>query len=619
MISDVTIVFEPEGKKVVTSRGKTVFQAAKEAGVGLRSECGGGGLCGKCRVIVKNSDAVSKLTEAERKHLSQSEIDSGYRLACQTKIIREVIVMIPPETKLEYHKIQVLGLERKVELNPSVMKCHLLLPKPTLSDFRPDLERLLNSLSKQTQKAVNLEIDYEILKKLPNILRDANWDATVTIWNDYRIVAVEPGDTSSELFGLAVDIGTSKIVGHLVDLTSGKTVGIESIENPQVIHGEDTITRITFAMADNANLEILQKHAIDCVNRVLHEACRKARVNPGRVYEVIVVGNTAMHHFFLRIQPKYVALSPYTPAVKSSINIASKELNIKVNRGGIVTILPIIAGFVGADAIADVLATGIHESEKLSLLIDIGTNTEVFIGNKDNMLCCSCASGPAFEGAHIKHGMKAVSGAIERIRISPDLEVAYKTIDDAKPTGLCGSAVIDVIAEMLKNGIINPNGKFNSNIKTKRLRKNNNEMEFILAWNNETTTDREITFTQKDINETLLAKAAIYTGCKILMKRKNVEEKDIGRVFIAGAFGNCINRENAKVIGLIPDVPTEKIEFVGNTAVMGAKMTLISMGMREKAELIANKVRYLELGNDSDFNQEFSKALFLPHEVKQTS
>jgi len=606
---DVTVVFEPEGRKVIVPFGSTISNAAKEAGVGIRSECGGVGSCGKCRVIILNSEAVSEVTEAESKHLSRSEIDNGYRLACQTRILQDVTVIIPPESRLEHRKIQVSGLERKVELNPSVKKFHLLLPKPTLSDIKPDLERLIGSLPQQTPKISDLEINYEILKELPDILRDANWDVTVTVWDTHRIIAVEPGDTSNYLFGFAVDIGTSKIVGQLVDLTTGKTMATGSIENPQVIHGEDVMTRITFATTNSTNLKMLQKLAVNGINKVLHEACEKVGVDPRKIYEVVVVGNTAMHHFFLGIQPKYVALSPYTSALKRPISLTAKELNIKVNKGGIVTILPVIAGFVGADAVADVLATGIDESEELSLLVDIGTNTEIFLGNKDDLLCCSCASGPAFEGAHIKHGMKAVTGAIERVRIDPDLEVEYETIGDVKPSGLCGSAVIDVVAEMFKNGVIDQHGRFNSNLKANRLRKNKSEWEFVVAWGGETATGREITVTQGDIREIQLAKAAIYTGCSILMKRKNLEEKDIDRVFIAGAFGNHINPENAKVIGLIPDISAEKIKFVGNTAVTGAKMALMSKKIREKAELISMKVRYLELANDPDFNQEFIKAL----------
>jgi uncharacterized 2Fe-2S/4Fe-4S cluster protein (DUF4445 family) len=322
-----------------------------------------------------------------------------------------------------------------------------------------------------------------------------------------------------------------------------------------------------------------------------------------------------MHHFFLGIQPKYVALSPFTPAVRRSMDVKAKEVNIKIHPEGNVHVLPIIAGFVGADAVADVLSSGIHESEELSLLLDIGTNTEVFVGNSEDLLSCSCASGPAFEGAHIKHGMKAMTGAIEKVRIKSDsgYEVEYETVGDAKPIGLCGSAMVDVVAEMAKRGIINCRGRFNTNMKTPRLKIIDNNVEFILTWKNETATGREITVTQEDINEIQLAKAAIFTGCWILMKRKNVKRKDLDQVLIAGAFGNYINPESAKQIGLVPDVPAEKIKFVGNTALTGAKMALISREARKTAETLSKKIRYHELTVDPDFRLEFADAMFIPH------
>lgn len=613
MISGVSITFEPEGKKIETPIGTTILRATEEAGVSIRSECGGTGSCGKCKVIVKNSDAVSSVTEIERKHLSHLEIDNGYRLACQTKILRNVAVEIPSESRRVSPKIQVLGLERTVKLNPSVKKFHLLLPKPTLHDITPDLERLLDVLSEKVQKAGDLEINYEILKELPFVLRDANWDITVTIWNNRKIIAVEPGDTTSDLFGFAIDIGTSKIVGHLVDLTSGKTVAIGSVENPQIIYGEDVITRITFAATNNANLEMLQRLVIDGINKVLHETCKSARVNQSMVYEVVAVGNTAMHHFLLAIQPKYTALSPYVPAIKRHLNVKAKELNININPFGIVTVPPIIAGFVGGDAIADVLATGICVSNELSLLVDIGTNTEVFVGNSEDLLSCSCASGPAFEGMHIKHGMKAFTGAIERVSINSNFDVEYETIGSEKPAGLCGSAMIDAVAEMFKHGIINSQGRFNRQIETPRFKENNGEVEFVIAWGHETATGKEITVTQKDIREIQLAKAAIYAGCSILMKRKNVMEKELDRVLVAGALGNYVNPGNAKVLGLLPDIPVEKMRFVGNTAVVGAKMMLLSQNFRKKADAISRKVRYLELAADPSFKVEFLKATFIPH------
>ena len=609
----IILIFEPEGRSVRTAPGTTIFQAASEAGVGIRSECGGKGVCGKCRVVVQDKSSLTEVTAAETKHLSSSEIDSGYRLACQSLVRRNVVVVIPPEGRIRARKIRITGLERPVPLNPLVKKFHIVLPKPTLSDVMPDFERLLGCL-KDAYGSERLEIDYKLLMKLPNVLRNANWDITVTLWNDRKIIAVEKSDTSNRLLGLAIDIGTSKIVGYVVDLTIGKTIGVGSIENPQVMYGEDIISRITFAVAGDGKLEALQKLVVEGINDVIHRVCAEANVNPNDIYEATVVGNTAMHHLFLAIQPKHLALSPYTPAMRGPMNIHTKELNIKMNPNGIVHVLPVIAGFVGADAVADVLASGIYDSEELSLLIDIGTNTEVFIGNAVDILSCSCASGPAFEGAHIKQGMKAATGAIERVRIDSDsYEVEYETIDGAKPVGLCGSAMVDIIAELLKCGIINRQGRFERNVISPRLRILNDDVEFILARSEETVTGKDVTITQKDIREIQLAKAAIFTGCSILMRRKNVRREDLDRVFIAGAFGSYINPENAKFIGLVPDVPTEKIRFVGNTAISGAKMALISREARETAEMLSKKVRYLELATDPDFNQEFLKATFIPH------
>ncbi|MCS7387235.1 MAG: ASKHA domain-containing protein [archaeon GB-1867-005] len=608
------MLFEPEGKKVSVSAGTTIFDAAKDAGVGVRSECGGKGLCGKCRVIVKDSKALSDLTEIERRFLQTSEVESGYRLACQARILNDVKVIIPPESRVMFRKIQVVGMERPVRLNPAVKKFHITLPMPTLSDIRPDHDRLLDTLS-SVMKIDNseMEMDYEIYKRLPDIIRSSSFDVTVTIWDNRRIISVEPGNTSNELFGFAVDIGTSKIVGYLVNLTTGEVLDVESVENPQIMYGEDIMSRITFAIAKPENLEILQKLVVDEINKIINEACRKTGISPQRIYEVVVVGNTAMHHFLLGIQPKYVALSPYVPAVKKQINVKAKELHVNINSFGIVTVLPIVAGFVGADAVADVLATGIHESDVLSLLVDIGTNTEVFLGNSEDLLSCSCASGPAFEGMHIKHGMKAVTGAIERVSISSNFEVKYKTVGNTRPTGLCGSAMIDAIAEMFKRGIINDKGSFNLQIKTSRLRKSDGEVEFVIAWGHETATGKDITLTQHDIREIQLAKAAIFTGCSILMKRKNVDEEKIDRVLVAGAFGNYINPESAKVLGLLPDVPIKKIKFVGNTAIAGAKMALTSKEARKEANEISKKIRYLELAACPDFKEEFLNAIFIPH------
>ncbi|RLG91367.1 MAG: ferredoxin [Candidatus Hecatellales archaeon] len=607
-----TVLFEPDGRRVKTSYGFSVLQAAKKAGVSLRSECGGRGVCGKCKVIIKDIGAVNKITEIEKKYISGEEANLGYRLACQTKIYGNLTVVIPQESRLKIRRIQVEGLEKPIRLNPTVKKFHLKLLKPSLSDIKPDLERVFEALPKQNLKGNRFRIDYDVLKGLPEILRRRDWDITVTVWGSNKIIDVESGDTLDRLFGFAVDVGTSKIVGHLVDLNTGETVNVKALENPQVEYGEDILSRLTFAISDKGNLETLQRLVVDAVNRLIAEACEDAKISPSHIYELVVVGNTAMHHLFLAVQPKYVTLSPFTPAVKDEINFRAKELNLNMNRGGIVTFLPLIAGFIGSDALADLLVTGLYKLKKLSLLMDIGTNTEIMLGNFKEILACSCASGPTMEGCHHKDGLKAVGGAIERLGIESNYEVWYKTIGDVKPVGLCGSAIIDVVAEMFKCGIIDNRGRFNPNIKTRRLR-GNSVKEFVIVWGSETATGMDITVTQKDIDEVLLAKAAIFTGCSILMKRENVRVKDIEKVFVAGNFGNYINLENAKILGLIPDIPNEKVTFVGNAAISGAKMALVSRRVRRVAEALSKKVRYLELTVDPDFNKEFIDAMFIPH------
>jgi uncharacterized 2Fe-2S/4Fe-4S cluster protein (DUF4445 family) len=609
---DITVLFEPEGKKTKTLIGSTILQVAKQAGISIRSECGGKGVCGKCKVVVKRSEALSELTEVERRYLSEAEIEYGYRLACQARILGNITVLIPPESRLSFRKIQFAGIEVLVKPNPTVRKIHVILPQPTLSDAKPDYERLIDTLS-NTIRIDDLNISYPILKTLSDKLRNSDFNITVTVWNNRQIISIEQGDTSNELFGLALDIGTSKMVGYLVNLSNGETLDIESVENPQLIYGEDVMTRITFAMAEPKNLEIMQKLIVTGVNEVLDRIYARTKIDLSKVYEVVVVGNTVMLHFLLGLQPKYVALSPFVPTVKRRMHFEARELGLNVNPSSIVTLLPVIGGFVGADAVADVLATRIHESDKPSLLVDIGTNTEVIVGDSKRLFSCSCASGPAFEGMHIKHGMKAVAGAIEKVSITPDLNIEYKTIGDTKPVGLCGSAMIDIVAEMFKHKIIDSQGRINSKQSSPRLRVNNGEIEFVIAWGHETATGKEITVTQRDVHEIQLAKAAIYAGSSILMKRRNVCAAELKKVLIAGALGNYVNPENAKILGLLPDVPEDKIKFVGNTAIVGAKMALISKDARRKADIISRKVHYVELSTDPSFKEEFLQAMLIPH------
>jgi uncharacterized 2Fe-2S/4Fe-4S cluster protein (DUF4445 family) len=609
----VTIRFEPEGRKVLAKPGTTVFEASERAGVGIRSECGGKHSCGKCRVIIEDQSNMTEVSEYETKLLTPEELGHGYRLACSSAAVEgDLTVFIPPETRMGKPRIQVEGMERPVKLDPAIKRVHLLLSRPTLHDITNDYERLLDAMLHKGFS--QLEMDHELLRNLPDSLRNAGWDITVTVWNNKRIISIDEGNSEDINYGFSVDIGTSKIVGYLVDLVSGNVVSIQSLENPQMVYGEDIISRINYALTDGEALKKLQGTVVEAINSLIHNACHEVGANPGNVFEITVVGNTAMHHFFLGIQPKYLAVAPYVPAVTMPLDIKANFLNVTANPLANVHLLPVVAGFVGSDAVADVIATGICETHKMCLLIDIGTNGEVFVGNQEDIVSCSCAAGPAFEGMHIEHGMKARTGAIERVRLDPDTyEVNYETIGGSKPLGICGSGIVDAIAEMLKCGITSQRGGINRDIETKRLIKVNNDARFVIAWKHETGTGRDVTVSGKDIQEIQLAKAAIHTGAAILMNEKGLKDDQIDQVYIAGAFGRYINPENARFIGLIPDVPTERIDFVGNTAISGAKMVLISNQTRERAEKLSKQIRYVELMTAPDFRKEFRDSMFLPH------
>jgi len=613
-MSKLRIVFQPIGKRAEVSAGSTVLEAARGSGVNLSSICGGEGHCGKCRVIIRSGNKLlSPPSELERRVFSEGDLSNGFRLACQATTQRggSVTVEVPAESRLDQYKLLLMGSEKEVKLAPAVRKIIVTLDKPSLSDTRSDVNRLLDAI--KAKSGLRPIIDYDALKKVPSVIRKKNWVVTATVWNSREIIAVQPGQ-ASDCYGFAVDVGTTKLAGYLLDFNSGKTVASASATNPQIPYGEDVISRIRFATENPENLAKLQRTVIEGVNQLVKEACRDSEVSPDDVYEMTVSGNTAMHHIFLGIPPDNVALMPYPAALQSPVDVKAKELQLDLNRGAYVHVLPTIAGFVGGDAVADILATGIHEADELSMLVDIGTNTEIVLGSKDRLASCSCASGPAFEGAHIKHGMRASTGAIEQIWIDPNtFNVGYKTVDGGKPRGLCGSAIVDVVAELFKTKLIDKSGRFNKAISTSRLRVNEKSTEFVVAWKNEDSAESDIVVTQGDIRVVQLAKAAIYTGASILMKHLGVKPHEIQKVFLAGAFGTYVDPLNAKVIGMYPDVALEGVRFVGNTSGSGARMTLLSLKAREEAERIAKFVEYVELGADPSFQDEFLKATYLPH------
>ena len=607
------IVFQPEGKRVRVKAGASILKTAKLAGVDLTSICGGKGICGKCRVIIEKRENVGPPTRVEKDKLTSDELSAGYRLACQTSVKGSLIVRIPEESRTGKQRLQIEGIETPVKLEPLVRKYFVQLPKPTLKDPRSDFDRLMEELRKR-YGIRNLNAEYGIVKSLASALREAVWEVTVTVFNGEKIIDVEPGDTTDRSFGYAVDIGTTKLAGYLLDLNTGKVMAVGSLMNPQILFGEDIVTRITYAMKGVKALRKLQTFVVDGINQILTDIRGKVDVSSEEIYEMIGVGNTAMHHIFLNIYPKHLALSPYTPVIRGGVDVKAKEVGVRINPNGNIHMLPVIAGFVGADNVAVILATEIYKKAELCMALDIGTNTEVILGNKEYMLACSCASGPAFEGAHIKHGMRAASGAIEKVTIDPkSLEVKYKTIDDIKPCGICGSAIVDIPAEMLKAGIIDVTGKMNKDLNSPRLRDKKGILEFVLAWKEETSTGGDIVITQKDLREIQLAKAAMHTGAAILMKEARVTEEDIDIVFIAGAFGSYIDPEKARIIGMYPEVPLKKVKVVGNAAGTGARMALVSKTARKTAEEISKKVKYIELANDPNFQNELMNSYYIPY------
>lgn len=607
----VILTFEPDGIKSEFKKGTKILDALREVGLNIRSECGGRTVCGKCRVIVKDSSKFAKVTNAEKEILSASKLKSGCRLACVCSIFGDSIVYIPKESRMIARKLLIEGTERPVAVEPAIRKVFIRIPKPSLHDVRSDVQRLQDAM-KDIYGIRADAIDQQLLKKLSKILRESDWKVTVAVWDEREIISVEKGDSSEKAYGIAVDIGTSKIICYLSNLLNGELITTESMENPQMIHGEDVISRISYAKS-GASLKELQKLVVTSLNVLVSGMCKKSLLSPQCIYEMTVVGNTAMHHIFLGISPKHLGLSPYVPAVSDPINEKARNWSLKVNQAANLYIFPIIAGFVGGDAVADVISTGIHESNELSMVLDIGTNTEVIIGDKHRLIACSCASGPAFEGAHIQCGMKAVVGAIEKLQIEPEeYDVSYQSIGGAKPIGLCGSAIIDAVAFLLKCRVIDKDGKFTEHSPSPRLRRIDGEKVFVLVSKEEGAV-RDVVVTQKDIREIQLAKAAIYTGCHILMKREGFKPSSIEKIYIAGAFGNYINPLNAKLIGMLPDVPTELINFVGNAAGAGARMALISKKLRDVAASISRKTNYVELASEPDFQTEFVSAMYFPH------
>ena len=607
-------MFEPSGKNVEGRLGN-ILEIAQAAEVEIDAPCGGRETCGKCRVIVrKGAESISAIRDSERRFLSDAEIEAGYRLSCCAYITNanELVLEVPPESQLGIQRLLVGGLEPTIPLSAIVRKLSLRVPKAEIKDLRADTERFFGAVNEHLGIATD-SMAYETLKALPLALRESEWQITVAV-RDKEVIAVEAGSTADRLYGFAVDIGTTKLAGYLVDLNTGRTLGTCSEVNPQVKQGGDVITRITYAMGKPRNLAELHEELIDAINHMISDVCRKLTISEHDIYDVVAVGNTAMHHFFFNINPKSVGFSPYTAVVGRSLDVRARDLGLKVNAGAYVHSPPNVAGFVGADAVADIIATEVYKAEELTLLVDIGTNVEIVLGNKNQLQACSTPAGPALEGAEISFGMRAVAGAIEAVWIDPkDMSVGYRTIGNQRPKGICGSGIVDAIAEMFKAGIISNSGEIRKELQTPRVRIQDRVAEFLIAEKEQTAIGKDIVVSQQDLRQIQLAKAAVYTGVLMSMKHLEVELGDIKKVYVAGAFGTYLNSQSARNIGMYHDLPLNRIRYVGNAAGAGARALLKSTALREVASKLAEDIRYFHLGNEPDFQKEFLNALYFPH------
>lgn len=598
------IDFEPVGRRIVCDEPTNIFEAAHLAGIELRSVCGGVGNCGKCRVKVIG-DEVSPLAEQELEKLTPDEITLGFRQACRTYVSGPIKVYIPASSLNESQKLQLSGSGTNVSPDPFVSKVFIRLTPPTLEDTQSDLARLVVGLSNPTIKA-----GLPVLQKLSPTLRTGEWAVTITLDED-EIIDVEPGDTTGQLLGLGVDLGTTKIAVYLVDLLTGETIASQGRMNPQIAYGEDVISRIRAAANNQANADHLQSDVIQTLNEISTELLAARGLSSESIAAISLVGNTAMHHLFLGLPVRSLAISPFTATIANPIVLKAEELGLMAAPGASVYLLPPIAGFVGSDHTAAILASLSEREDRTNfLLLDIGTNTEIALCFGSRIFSCSCASGPAFEGAHIKYGMRAAPGAIERVHIEQqNSEVHISTIDDEPPVGICGSGILDAVAEMVRIGIVDARGHFCKTAPGVRHEENGKSPSFVLSGREDGGRNQEVEVTQEDLIELQLAKGAIRAGVDVLFEKAGIGPQGLDEVIIAGAFGNYLDPLNAIRIGLLPDVPLERIKQVGNAAGVGARLALVNRGLWEKGIAIARKVEYIELTSHPSFRKLFARAV----------
>ena len=622
-----TITFLPDNITATVDKGENLLSAAAQAGVYVHAYCGGDGVCGKCKVIVNKGEVRS-----DKANLKQEDWDKGYRLACLSTVESDLEITVPemttksgkalkrkPKTTRTISAKALDSLIGSWEIEPPVSKLCLKLNPPSLEDNISDMDRVMRGIKQAFPDHVG-EPSYdhpELIKYLPAVLREADWKITLLLLRrnqgGFRIIDVEAGDTTSKLYGLAVDIGTTTCSGVLVDLTNGEILAESSGYNGQISCGEDVISRIVYAKRPGGQ-KALQDKVVGTINTIIEDICRELIISPTDIAYMMAAGNTIMSHLLLGLDPKYIRESPYVPSVSRFPLTKAAELGIHAHPSMRLFLYPCIASYVGGDIVAGVHACQMAKSEKVSLFIDIGTNGEIVVGNQDWMVCAACSAGPAFEGGGIRYGMRASSGAIENFQIHPEtFDPMIVTIDHIKPSGICGSGLISIVAELLENGVIDQQGKFRQNLDTARIRQGIDGWEYVLAWSKDSLIGEDIVITEVDLDNLMRAKGAMYAGYQTLLESVGLSFADLDRVIMAGNFGAYIDLERAICIGLLPDVDRDNFYYIGNASMLGCQISLSDVDRFQERLAVRQLMTNIELSENPEFMQHYMAALFLPH------
>lgn len=659
------VILQPSGRRGHVDEGISLREAARQLGVEIESICAENATCGKCKVVIEEGVFDRYGITSKRAHLSvPSAEETDYfrrrpkmmgannweigqvRLSCQARVLGDVLVHVPEESRGNKQIVRKSATEREIEIKPSIRKYYVEMAPPTLEKPFADWERLSKGLEtamalvrrgeENLPKAGDLAIDYQCLRGLANAIREGNWKVTVTVWQDKEVIRVQPG-YEEKSYGAAVDIGSTTIALYLCDLETGEILAAESEMNPQIVYGEDVMSRIQYAISEPDGLEKQHKAVIRTLNRLLGQAVKSASrhdhgptaqeersgIAAEDIVEMVFVGNTTMHHLLLNLPPDHLGMSPFVPTVHQGVDVRARELGLQIHPSGNVHVLPTIASFIGADTSGVLIAEEPHKQEENWLIIDVGTNAELVLGNRHGLVCTSTPTGPALEGAHIEYGMRAAPGAIERVEIDEvTLEPRYKIIAEpgwsspdgdfaGKAKGICGSAIIDAVAEMFRVGIVDARGRFKRGLSTPRVRDGENGPEYVVAWAKETSIGRDIPISLKDIRQIQLAKGALYVAARTLLRSAGLERPD--KLVLAGGFGSIIDKTKAMIIGMIPDLPLEHVYAVGNAAGDGARIALLNVEKRREAAEVARTVRRYELPADPEFQNQFMLAMNFPH------